>query len=67
MMPRKKYYFDLNDLKAGYPNAMVAEYGLAGDEVYVWADNGFAGETVALEEYKKGRWKTNKDGGKNKR
>ncbi len=67
MMPRKKYYFDLNDLKAGYPNAMVAEYGLAGDEVYVWADNGFAAETVALEEYKKGRWKTRKNGGKNKR
>ena len=32
--------------------------------MYVWADNGFAAETVALEEYKKGRWKTNKDGEK---
>ena len=63
-MPRKKYYFDLDDLKAGYPNAMVAEYGLSGDEVYVWAENGFAAETEALEEYKQGRWKTRKNGGK---
>ena len=28
---------------------MVAEYGLSGDEVYVWAENGFAAETENLE------------------
>ena len=66
LMP-KKYYFYLEDLKSGYPNAMVADYGLTGEEVWVYAVNNFAAETIAMEEYKKGRWKNRKNGRKTKK
>ena len=55
-MPKKKYYFYLKDIKSGYPNAMVEEYGITGEEVWVEAENGFAAEAKVMEEYKKGRW-----------
>ena len=55
-MPKKKYYFYLEDIKSGYPNAMVEEYGITGEEVWVEAENRFAAETNVMEEYKKGRW-----------
>lgn len=55
-MPKKKYYFYLEDIKSGYPNAMVEEYGITGEEVWVEAENGFAAEAKVMEEYKKGRW-----------
>ncbi len=67
-MPKKKrFYFYLDDLKAGYPNAMVAEYGLSGDEVWVESVNGFAAETEAMELYKKGKWKKLENDRKNKK
>ena len=55
-MPKKKYYFYLEDIKSGYPNAMVEEYGITGEEVWVEAENGFAAEAKVMEEYKKVRW-----------
>ena len=58
-MEKKKYYFHLDDLERGYPNAMVQEYGLSGDEVWVKEENGFAAETEAMRLYKKGKWRKN--------
>ena len=46
----------MKDIKSGYPNAMVEEYGITGEEVWVEAENRFAAEAKVMEEYKKGRW-----------
>ena len=60
-MPRlKKYYFRIEDLEYGYPNAMVADYGLAGDEIMVEAETNFAAETIAWERFKEGRYDNRK-------
>ncbi len=54
-MPKKKFYFYLEDIQSGYPNAMVEEYGLTGEEVWVEAENGFEAETKIMEKHKKSR------------
>ena len=60
-MPKnRKFYFRIEDLESGYPNAMVADYGLSGDEIEVVAPNGFAAETIAMERYEEGRYDNRK-------
>ena len=49
-----KFFLFVDDLKRGYPSAMVIDYGVPDttDVVWVTAPNAFAAETKALDKYR---------------
>ena len=49
-----KFFLFVDDLKRGYPSAMVIDYGVPDttDVVWVTAPNAFAAESKALDEYR---------------